>query len=108
MFRKFDQWAQAMHVALRLNDLPTIIEVFVSCTEKGVRRQLAHLLARQQVWLDLESLLEDSVDEEEIEVLLSIASNVCCGPFLCVYLFILPTFFKTPLFFFFFHHGRAS
>ena len=65
-----------MQMALRLNDMPTITEVFQSCTETAVRRQVAFMLARQQVWLDLEELLEGQVDDTEIEVLTSIISNV--------------------------------
>ncbi len=37
-----------MQMALRLNDAATITEVFVSCTETAVRRQVAYMLARQQ------------------------------------------------------------
>lgn len=59
IFRKFDQWPQAMQMALKLNDLEIITEVFLGAKDKFVRRQLAFMLARQQVVLDLDTLLED-------------------------------------------------
>lgn len=74
LFRKFEKWPQAMQMALKLNDLPSITEVFLSCSEKHTRRQIAFMLGRQQVWFDLEVLLEGQ-DESEIEVLKGIISN---------------------------------
>lgn len=72
IFRKFDQYPQAMQMALKLNDLSIIQEVFLSTQDLYMRRQLAFMLARQQVVLDLEELLEDDPDVDE---LISIMSN---------------------------------
>jgi len=71
IYRKFDQWPQAMQMALKLNNLELITDLFVSCKDKMTRRQLAFMLARQQIVLDVEELLEDdeSCDDDEIETL---------------------------------------
>jgi len=72
LFRKFDQYPQAMQMALKLNDLELIQEVFLSAEDMYMKRQLAFMLARQQVVLDLEELIEDDPDVDE---LISIMSN---------------------------------
>jgi len=71
IFRKFDQFPQAMQMALKLNDMKVVSELIVQCKDVNTRRQLAFMLARQQIVLDLDELLEDEedIDDEEIEKL---------------------------------------
>jgi len=69
IFRKFEKWPQAMQMALKLNDPEIIEDVFMSAGDKHVRRQLAFMLGRQQVVMDLEELLDEKEEEEEIDIL---------------------------------------
>jgi len=78
IFEKFEQWAQAMQVAIKLNDVPTIQNVFFRCKDRDVRRQLAFMLARQQVFIDFDNPVgnyENDIDDEEREVLRELMSN---------------------------------
>lgn len=77
IFRNFDQYPQAMQMALKLNDKEVITDVFVSCKERHIRRQLTFMLARQQIVLDVEELLEEELedDDDEIELLAGLMRN---------------------------------
>eukprot|EP00049_Salpingoeca_infusionum_P009476 m.159972 g.159972 ORF g.159972 m.159972 type:complete len:894 (-) comp14344_c0_seq1:1687-4368(-) len=76
IFRKFAKFPQAMQVALRLNDVDMIMEIFKECSDCVERRQLAFMLGRQQMFFDVEELLEDvEEDEDEIERLKSLVAN---------------------------------
>eukprot|EP00050_Salpingoeca_kvevrii_P004135 m.243554 g.243554 ORF g.243554 m.243554 type:complete len:831 (-) comp10951_c0_seq1:89-2581(-) len=74
IYRKFEHWPQALQMALKLNEHQTIKDVFLSCPDKIVRRQLAIMLGRQQFILNLEEEMADG-DDEEIETLMSLISN---------------------------------
>jgi len=75
IYRKFEQYPQAMQMALKLNDLDLVQDIFKTCTDTSIRRQLAFMLARQQVVIDVEELLEDDVDDDEIEFLADLLRN---------------------------------
>eukprot|EP00040_Diaphanoeca_grandis_P034210 m.211071 g.211071 ORF g.211071 m.211071 type:complete len:905 (-) comp33103_c0_seq1:362-3076(-) len=84
IFKKFEQWPQAMQMALKLNEPEIIQEVFFAPADGAVRRQLAFMLARQGVVLDLDELVEDNTnpqavlleeDELEREFLVGLMSN---------------------------------
>ena len=84
IFQSFGQHPQALQMALRLNDPPTIRSVFLACDNRVTKRQLAFMLARQQVMIDLdedsdedsdEDTDEDEDEEDENELLTSIMSN---------------------------------
>ena len=55
-----------MQMALKLNDMKIVSDLVVSCKDTYTRRQLAFMLARQQIVLDLEELLgdEEDIDDE--------------------------------------------
>lgn len=61
-------------MALKLNDMEAITNVFLTCKDLQIRRQLAFMLARQQIILDPEELLPDD-DENEVELLANLIRN---------------------------------
>lgn len=64
--RKFKQYTQAMRLALSLNDMKTIEEIFTSCPDSATQKQLAFMLGRQQVFLELPEGSNDYEDLVEI------------------------------------------
>lgn len=66
IYRKFNQWPQALRLALQINDHALIEEVFLACKDSTMRKQLAFMLGRQQVFLELSEELEDYDDLIEI------------------------------------------
>jgi len=53
IYRKYNQYTQAVALAIRLNDRDLIEEAFNSTKDKSVRRQMAFLIARQRIWFDV-------------------------------------------------------
>lgn len=77
IFRKFEKWPQAMQMALKLNEMDAVKAAFRDCTQRPLRRQLAFMLGRQQLFFDVEEVLEGlEDDEDELEVLTGLISNV--------------------------------
>lgn len=59
LYRKFGQYPQAVRLAMQLNDLPLIEEIFTTCKDLSIQKQLAFMLGRQQIFLNLpESTIE--------------------------------------------------
>ncbi len=52
IYKQYKKLTQAMVIAIRLNDIDLIHADFDSTTDKALKRQLAFLVARQQIWLD--------------------------------------------------------
>ena len=52
IYVKYNKLAQAMVLAIRLNDIELIRKDFESTGDQALKRQLAFLIARQQIWLD--------------------------------------------------------
>eukprot|EP00051_Salpingoeca_urceolata_P026738 m.478399 g.478399 ORF g.478399 m.478399 type:complete len:897 (-) comp21140_c0_seq1:156-2846(-) len=77
IFRKFEQWPQSLLMALKLNEPELVRKVFFDCKDKQVKRQLAFMLGRQQVMIDLNEEMPDGEeeDEEETEILMSLIAN---------------------------------
>ncbi|MCJ1427783.1 proteasome regulatory particle base subunit [Sticta canariensis] len=67
IYKKYNKLSQAMVLAIRLNDLDLICKDFNSTSDIALKRQMALLVARQQIWLDLPAEAED--DQEFIECL---------------------------------------
>lgn len=59
IYMKYNKLAQAMVIAIRLNDLDLIREDFASTSDQALKRQMAFLVARQRLWLDLPEAEED-------------------------------------------------
>jgi 26S proteasome regulatory subunit N1 len=68
IYKQYKKLAQAMVIAIRLNDIDLINEDFRSTDDKALQKQMAFLVARQQIWLEL----PDETDEELAECLRSI------------------------------------
>ncbi|CAB4037408.1 26S proteasome non-ATPase regulatory subunit 2 [Paramuricea clavata] len=72
IYRKFERHPEAMRIAIQLNDVELIKDVFLSCRgsaeNKLMMKQLAFMLARQQIFLELD---EDMEDNEELTEILS-------------------------------------
>jgi len=49
IFKKFGQWPRAMKVAMQLNDVELVQEIFKNTPDASVRKQLAFMIGRQQV-----------------------------------------------------------
>jgi 26S proteasome regulatory subunit N1 len=64
IYQHYKQYTQALLLAIRLNDKDLIEDVFNSTRDKNVRRQLAFLLGRQRITLDLTE--EDQEEDPEL------------------------------------------
>jgi len=70
IFRKFGQFPQAMRLALQLNDKEMVEDLFNSCTDGVIQKQLAYMLGRQQFYLELKD-----EEREDFDDLTEIMSN---------------------------------
>ncbi|KAK5165094.1 proteasome regulatory particle base subunit [Saxophila tyrrhenica] len=62
IYLQYNQLTQAMSLAIRLNDMELIKSDFSSTSDKAIKRQLAFILGRQRICLELEG--EDAEDQE--------------------------------------------
>ncbi len=62
IYLQYNKRTQAISLAIRLNDIDLIKSDFSSTTDKATKRQLAFILGRQRICLDLEG--EDAEDQE--------------------------------------------
>lgn len=69
LYCKFKQYPQAIRFAMQLNDMKLVEEIFISCKDILVQKQLAYMLGRQQIFLELPD------DIEEYDELTEIMSN---------------------------------
>ena len=67
IYEQYEKLPQAMVLAIRLNDRGLIRQDFDSTTDLALKKQMALLVARQQIWL--EPLGESDEDQELIECL---------------------------------------
>lgn len=67
LFRKFDQYPHAMRIALQMNDPVKVQEIFHSCQDPVMQKQLAFMLGRHQHYLEL--------DENDFDEVIEIMSN---------------------------------
>lgn len=61
IYVRYNKLTQAIVLAIRLNDIDLIKSDFNATTDKALRKQMAFLVARQQIWLDLP---EDEDDQD--------------------------------------------
>ncbi|XP_014228098.1 26S proteasome non-ATPase regulatory subunit 2 [Trichogramma pretiosum] len=66
LYKKFNQYPQALRLAMQLNDLSLIEDIFTSCPDLSVQKQLAFMLGRQQIFLELPISLDWYDDLVEI------------------------------------------
>ncbi|KAI9883131.1 MAG: proteasome regulatory particle base subunit [Watsoniomyces obsoletus] len=69
IYKKYNRLAQAMVLAIRLNDMDMIQSDFTSTDDVSLKKQMAFLLARQQIWIDY------PVENEEDEIIAECLSN---------------------------------
>jgi 26S proteasome regulatory subunit N1 len=63
IYKQYDQLTQAIVLAIRLNDIELIKSDFESTNDVALKKQMAFLIARQQIVLDLPT---DTQEEQEI------------------------------------------
>ncbi len=73
IYKRYDKLPQAMVLAIRLNNLDLIYQDFDSTQDLALKKQMALLVARQQIWL--EPLEEGSEDQEPDSELVECLSN---------------------------------
>ncbi|XP_044728388.1 26S proteasome non-ATPase regulatory subunit 2-like [Chrysoperla carnea] len=66
LFIMFKQYPQALRLAMQYNDRSLIEEIFTSCTDVAIKKQLACMLARQQIFIELSENTQDYDDLLEI------------------------------------------
>ena len=69
IYKEYKQHAQAMVLAIRLNDLDLIQSDFVEAKDPALKKQLAFLIARQRIWLDPPQTDDDAEMNEIMECL---------------------------------------
>ncbi|KAI9851920.1 MAG: proteasome regulatory particle base subunit [Thelocarpon superellum] len=65
IYKQYNKLAQAIVIAIRLNDLDLIQSDFTSTEDKSLKKQMAFLIARQQIWLDLPMETEEDMEIAE-------------------------------------------
>jgi len=63
IYKQYNQLTQAIVLAIRLNDVELIKSDFESTKDVALKKQMAFLIARQQIWIDLPT---DTEEEQEI------------------------------------------
>ncbi|CAG2054498.1 unnamed protein product [Timema podura] len=66
IFKRFKQYPQALRVAMQMNTMQFTEEIFNSCTDLSVQKQLAFMLGRHQIFLELNENMPDYDDLVEI------------------------------------------
>jgi 26S proteasome regulatory subunit N1 len=69
IYKQYNQYAQALVLAIRLNQMELIEDIFYSTKDKSVRRQMAFILGRQRICLDLPQEMKD--EDESLEMCLN-------------------------------------
>uniref|UniRef100_A0A0L8GBA9 26S proteasome non-ATPase regulatory subunit 2 n=1 Tax=Octopus bimaculoides TaxID=37653 RepID=A0A0L8GBA9_OCTBM len=64
LYRKFKQYPHAMRFAMQVNDLQLMREIFYSCDDLLMQKQLSYMLGRQQIYMELD---EGTPELEEIK-----------------------------------------
>lgn len=62
IYKQYNKLPQAMVLAIRLNDLELIHKDFESTKDVAMKKQMALLVARQQIWLEVPSEAEEDQD----------------------------------------------
>ena len=67
IYKRYEKLPQAMVLAIRLNNLELIHKDFDSTQDLALKKQMALLVARQQIWLELpEDISEDQEPDTEL------------------------------------------
>lgn len=68
IFQKFEQYPQALRLALQLNDESLVRKIFLDCKDELMQKQLAYMLGRQHFFLA-------DLDEDKYDEVIDIMSN---------------------------------
>ena len=63
IYKQYNKLPQATVLAIRLNDIDLIRKDFDSTEDVSMKRQMAMLVARQQIWLPIEEIEDDKLQE---------------------------------------------
>lgn len=66
LLNKFKQYPQSLRLAMQLNDHSLTEEIFTSCTDTAVQKQLAFMLGRQQIYIEIPDTTPEYEDLIEI------------------------------------------
>ncbi|CAG9770682.1 unnamed protein product [Ceutorhynchus assimilis] len=66
LFKKFGQYPQALRLGMKLNEQKLIEEIFLSCPDTIVQKQLAFMLGRQQIYIEVPETTPEYEDLTEI------------------------------------------
>uniref|UniRef100_A0A8C4X5V2 26S proteasome non-ATPase regulatory subunit 2 n=1 Tax=Erpetoichthys calabaricus TaxID=27687 RepID=A0A8C4X5V2_ERPCA len=75
IFRKFNRYPEALRLALMLNDMELAENIFTSCKDIVIQKQMAFMLGRHGVFLELNEDVEDYEDLTEIMSNVQLNSN---------------------------------
>ncbi|KAK7956054.1 26S proteasome regulatory complex- non-ATPase subcomplex- Rpn1 subunit [Apiospora aurea] len=72
IYKRYKEYTQAMVIAIRLNDLDLIKADFESAPDPALQKQLAFLIGRQKIWLDVAKKGDESQQQDIEEALCNI------------------------------------
>uniref|UniRef100_A0A8C9SC40 26S proteasome non-ATPase regulatory subunit 2 n=1 Tax=Scleropages formosus TaxID=113540 RepID=A0A8C9SC40_SCLFO len=75
IFRKFGRYPEALRLALMLNDVELVEDIFTSCKDIIIQKQMAYMLGRHGMFLELSEDVEDYEDLTEIMSNVQLNSN---------------------------------
>uniref|UniRef100_A0A3Q3KMI0 26S proteasome non-ATPase regulatory subunit 2 n=1 Tax=Monopterus albus TaxID=43700 RepID=A0A3Q3KMI0_MONAL len=75
IFRKFNRYPEAVRLALMLNDVELVENIFTSCKDIVIQKQMAFMLGRHGMFLELNEDVEDYEDLTEIMSNVQLNSN---------------------------------
>ncbi|KAL7849419.1 hypothetical protein SRHO_G00210420 [Serrasalmus rhombeus] len=75
IFRKFNRYPEALRLALMLNDVELVENIFTSCKDIVIQKQMAFMLGRHGMFLELNEDVEDYEDLTEIMSNVQLNSN---------------------------------
>ncbi|KAG9348164.1 hypothetical protein JZ751_001899 [Albula glossodonta] len=75
IFRKFNRYPEALRLALMLNDMELVENIFTSCKDIVTQKEMAFMLGRHGMFLELNEDVEDYEDLTEIMSNVQLNSN---------------------------------
>ncbi|KAK0135322.1 26S proteasome non-ATPase regulatory subunit 2 [Merluccius polli] len=75
IFRKFNRYPEALRLALMLNDVELVENIFTSCKDIVTQKEMAFMLGRHGMFLELNEDVEDYEDLTEIMSNVQLNSN---------------------------------
>ncbi|ESO00542.1 hypothetical protein HELRODRAFT_113093 [Helobdella robusta] len=73
IYRKFEQFSDALLIAIQLNDLTVVKSLYADCKDPAVLKQMACILGQQQIFFEVDGAEEDV---EQTELMRNVHLNV--------------------------------